>query len=123
MTTRPVAVRVSQATRLTGSSRRQASRMASEIWSAILSGWPSVTDSEVNKKRFLDGNDYLLRLHWAGGPQGKSLTRLVQRGCRLTSGDPTGRDRRGALGGRPSKRLAERGWGRNDFGCKWKRES
>jgi len=25
--------------------------MASEIWSAILSGWPSVTDSEVNKKR------------------------------------------------------------------------
>src|SRR5215472_4134525 len=49
--TRPVAVRVSQATRLTGSSARQASRMASEI----LSGWPSVTDSEVNKKRFLDG--------------------------------------------------------------------
>src|SRR5215469_18829161 len=53
--TRPVAVRVSQATRLTGSSARQASRIASEIWSAILSGWPSVTDSEVNKKRFLDG--------------------------------------------------------------------
>jgi hypothetical protein len=26
--------------------------MASEIWSAILSGWPSVTDSEVNKIRF-----------------------------------------------------------------------
>src|SRR5690348_13315256 len=25
--------------------------MASEIWSAILSGWPSVTDSLVNKKR------------------------------------------------------------------------
>src|SRR5579863_1755355 len=49
MTTRPVAVRVSQATRLMGSSARQASRMASEIWSAILSGWPSVTDSEVNR--------------------------------------------------------------------------
>ncbi len=29
--------------------------MASEIWSAILSGWPSVTDSEVNRKRFFDG--------------------------------------------------------------------
>src|SRR5438270_4491397 len=55
MTTSPVAVRVSQATRLTGSSVRQASRMASEIWSAILSGCPSVTDSEVNKRRFLDG--------------------------------------------------------------------
>src|SRR5579885_2487070 len=54
MTTRPVAVRVSQATRLAGSSARQASRMASEIWSAILSGCPSVTDSEVNKRRFLD---------------------------------------------------------------------
>src|SRR3982074_869081 len=52
MTTRPVAVRVSQATRLEESSARQASRMASEIWSAILSGWPSVTDSEGNKERF-----------------------------------------------------------------------
>src|SRR5258708_245463 len=52
MTTRPVAVRVSQATRLEESSARQASRMASEIWSAMLSGWPSVTDSEVNKIRF-----------------------------------------------------------------------
>src|ERR1017187_4822354 len=53
MTTRPVAVRVSQATRLVESSARQASRMASEIWSAILSGWPSVTDSEVNKQRLV----------------------------------------------------------------------
>src|SRR6266852_1678666 len=44
---------VSQATRLAGSSRRQASSMASEIWSAILSGCPSVTDSEVNRKRFV----------------------------------------------------------------------
>src|SRR5690348_1837826 len=32
-----------------GSSFITASRMASEIWSAILSGWPSVTDSEVNR--------------------------------------------------------------------------
>src|SRR5260370_7149100 len=53
--TRPVQVRVSQATRLLGSSRRQASRMASEIWSAILSGCPSVTDSEVNRKRLVGG--------------------------------------------------------------------
>src|ERR1700687_6507120 len=55
MTTRPVAVMVSQATRLDGSSRRQASRIASEIWSAILSGCPSVTDSEVKRKRFFAG--------------------------------------------------------------------
>src|SRR6202041_2558728 len=54
MTTRPVAVRVSAATRLYGSCSRQASRMASETWSAILSGCPSVTDSEVNKKRSLN---------------------------------------------------------------------
>src|ERR1035441_10135816 len=51
ITTRPVHVSVSHATRLNGSSARQASRIASEIWSAILSGLPSVTDSLVNKKR------------------------------------------------------------------------
>src|SRR5271169_1705704 len=51
MNASPVVIKVSQATRLKGSSARQASTMASDIWSAILSGWPSVTDSEVNKKR------------------------------------------------------------------------
>ncbi len=45
----PVVTRVSQATRPVGSSRMTASRTASEIWSAILSGCPSVTDSEVKK--------------------------------------------------------------------------
>src|SRR5690349_18513533 len=49
-TTRPVVISVSQATRPVGSSARTASRTASEIWSAILSGWPSVTDSEVKEK-------------------------------------------------------------------------
>jgi hypothetical protein len=47
----PVVIRVSTATRLRGSWASSASRMASLIWSAILSGWPSVTDSEVNKRR------------------------------------------------------------------------
>ena len=47
--TRPVVIAVSQATRLIGSFSISASRTASEIWSQILSGWPSVTDSEVNK--------------------------------------------------------------------------
>src|SRR4051795_4845922 len=46
----PVVTNVSQATRLCGSSASIASRTASEIWSAILSGWPSVTDSEVKRK-------------------------------------------------------------------------
>src|SRR3954469_5903654 len=48
-TTRPVVISVSHATRAVGSFFRTASRTESEIWSAILSGWPSVTDSEVNE--------------------------------------------------------------------------
>src|SRR3954452_21361314 len=51
-TTRPVFTRVSQATRPYGSSRRTASSTPSEIWSATLSGWPSVTDSDVNRYSF-----------------------------------------------------------------------
>src|SRR5256885_17069172 len=47
----PVVTAVSQATRPSGSFAMMASRIASEIWSAILSGWPSVTDSEVNRWR------------------------------------------------------------------------
>src|SRR3954469_21792877 len=47
--TRPVVVAVSHATRADVSSRMIASRIASEIWSHILSGWPSVTDSDVNR--------------------------------------------------------------------------
>ena len=48
--TTPVLIRVSQATRPRGSTARMASSTASEIWSATLSGWPSDTDSEVNRK-------------------------------------------------------------------------
>ena len=44
----PVLTMVSQATRAEGSFSRIPSRMASEIWSQILSGCPSVTDSDVN---------------------------------------------------------------------------
>src|SRR5882762_11510039 len=47
----PVVTMVSHATRAAGSLARIASRTASEIWSAILSGCPSVTDSEVNTWR------------------------------------------------------------------------
>ena len=45
--TKPVHEAVSQATLLIGSSAKQASRMASDTASHTLSGWPSVTDSEV----------------------------------------------------------------------------
>ena len=48
-TIRPVLTSVSQATLPYGSSASTASSTPSEIWSAILSGWPSVTDSEVNR--------------------------------------------------------------------------
>src|SRR5215208_4489603 len=48
-TTRPVFTSVSHATRPVGSSRSTASSTPSEIWSAILSGCPSVTDSEVKR--------------------------------------------------------------------------
>ncbi len=40
--------RVSAATRASGSTERQASRMASEMQSHSLSGCPAVTDSELN---------------------------------------------------------------------------
>ena len=45
----PVVTSVSHATRPYGSTARIASRTASEIWSASLSGCPSVTDSEENR--------------------------------------------------------------------------
>src|ERR687889_144470 len=51
MCTCPVVISVSTATRLRGSCASIASRMESLIWSAILSGWPSVTDSDVKRRR------------------------------------------------------------------------
>src|SRR2546421_3998270 len=61
--TRPVVMSVSHATRPNGSSIRIASRMASETWSAILSGWPSVTDSEVYSHRRV-----IVAPWWLGDP-------------------------------------------------------
>src|SRR5689334_449401 len=48
-TAMPVLTSVSQATRPPGSSDMTASSTPSDIWSATLSGWPSVTDSDVNR--------------------------------------------------------------------------
>ena len=42
---------VSPATRAVGSCSRMASRIASETRSQILSGCPSVTDSDVNRRK------------------------------------------------------------------------
>ena len=49
MNTMPVVAVHSQATCPWGSCSRMASSTASDIWSHILSGCPSVTDSEVNR--------------------------------------------------------------------------
>src|SRR6202007_149263 len=54
-TIKPVFTSVSHATRPYGSSCITASSTPSEIWSAILSGWPSVTDSEVNRNSLSPG--------------------------------------------------------------------
>ena len=48
--TSPVVIEVSQATRAIGSRAMISSRIASDIWSQILSGCPSVTDSEVTSR-------------------------------------------------------------------------
>src|SRR3954453_12581377 len=80
--TRPVVTIVSTATRLAGSSRSRASRTASLIWSQILSGWPSVTDSEV-KSRYVTAllSQRLLTdpSGGAGVSVGRSLYRRVPR--------------------------------------------
>src|ERR1700722_6641716 len=47
----PVVMSVSTATRLRTSPLSMASRIESLIWSAILSGCPSVTDSDVKRRR------------------------------------------------------------------------
>ena len=47
--TKPVVTVVSQATRAFASFDKIASKIESEIWSQILSGCPSVTDSDVNR--------------------------------------------------------------------------
>src|SRR6266568_3843650 len=67
----PVVISVSTATRLPGSSLIMESRMASLIWSAILSGWPSVTDSDVKRRRATSALPSLwvtaVSLSWAAG--------------------------------------------------------
>src|SRR5207248_4621179 len=78
-TTSPVVISVSQATRLSGSFVSAAARTASEIWSAILSGWPSVTDSDVkrNERAAMCAGGYRLFAGRAASHQGRE--ELVER--------------------------------------------
>src|SRR5215510_14458972 len=86
---KPVFTRVSRATRALVSLARMASRTASEIWSAILSGWPSVTDSEENKYLELFMNSP--RLGVAGGaPEGRENHRFrIGRMLAKSRGEPS----------------------------------
>src|SRR5947209_4684502 len=70
-TTRPVLTSVSQATRPRGSSAMTASSTPSEIWSAILSGWPSVTDSDVNRYSLSERGFVVIRSGGAIGNAGR----------------------------------------------------
>src|ERR687888_2675036 len=88
-TTRPVVISVSQATRPAGSSASTASRTVSETWSATLSGWPSVTDSEVNWNER------------AAAMAAKATAETGRRGRRLLDLEEQRRLAVAAVGGRP----------------------
>src|SRR5215208_1213681 len=72
-TTRPVFTSVSHATRPAGSSAITASRTPSEIWSAILSGWPSVTDSDVNRNSLSDSGCVVMRRESLATAHGRAM--------------------------------------------------
>src|ERR671927_150218 len=66
------------------SSRSTASSTPSEIWSAILSGWPSVTDSDVNRNSLSDscvmGSRERLRGRFASRAGSTVAARRLRRG-------------------------------------------
>src|SRR5919204_1095436 len=62
MTTQsPLVIAVSHATRACSSWASMPSSTASETWSQILSGWPSVTDSEVRRKEREEAKDVVTK--------------------------------------------------------------
>src|SRR6478609_9163849 len=86
----PVVRSVSHATRPFGSSARIASSTVSLIWSAILSGWPSVTLSEVKVQRDTGGLLWWARCSAgpsAGGDGGIGGTADVDDGVEDRPGD------------------------------------
>src|SRR5919112_737366 len=93
MCTWPVVIIVSTATRLRGSCASMASRIESLIWSAILSGWPSVTDSDVKRRRDTRYSLGSVTVGWAPGRGhlvGCTLPARADAG--VGSGEPWGDD-------------------------------
>src|SRR6185503_4586858 len=82
ITTSPVLHSVSAATREYLSCARMASSTASEIWSATLSGWPSDTDSEVNRKLLVDIRSSYLNGVVCRGASGRRAQWLTE-GCAI----------------------------------------
>src|SRR6478672_3590921 len=95
MTQRPVVTRVSQATREAGSSASSASRTASEMASATLSGCPSVTDSEVKRLRSNTGfptsswRGSKKARHHAAGPNAVDDGAIVKKAGQSAPGNPS----------------------------------
>ena len=82
---------VSQATRLNLSWARHASRTASEIVSATLSGWPSPTDSEEKmylsiklQKKAREGRGLIRDLDRSAGVSGSAAHQVVEIAAQTT---------------------------------------
>src|SRR5690242_13745003 len=121
MCTCPVVISVSTATREAGSARSNASRIASLIWSAILSGWPSVTDSEVNRLRDMtlhpEKDDTATDDTADGrGPRSRARARGRGRGCPTA---PAAAGRGGRATPHPRARGREGGGGGGAGGGGW----
>src|SRR5687767_4187029 len=126
---------VSTATRDSGSLASRASRMASLIWSQILSGWPSVTDSEV-KSRSEEGTDpwdsgmcsgKVTQLpYWLANGRAAACVPMLRRRCLRRSGarknpaqlgaDPVNDDGGDVLLGARGRLWIRAGAGQNDHG-------
>src|SRR2546430_2330318 len=78
-TQRPLVIAVSHATRAAESWPSIPSRTASDTWSQILSGWPSVTDSDVSRNDRDELNDVVTKADDTCG----AVTRRCDAGCLL----------------------------------------
>src|SRR5690348_15074475 len=92
--TKPVVMKVSHATRACGSFARTASRTESETWSAILSGWPSVTDSDVKEKERGAMAARLAAMPNEAGGEGRVATAQLSPGEELRRVDDEGHELR-----------------------------
>src|SRR6266480_990635 len=120
-TQRPFVIAVSQATRAAESWPSIPSRTASDTWSQILSGWPSVTDSDVSRNDRDELNDVVTKaddtcgapmrrcgagcppdLARAAAPEGRRCRRARDRPAAPRAGGPRSpRRARAGCGARP----------------------